>query len=87
MLSLSTINARVPGAYPIVSEAYMATLNDLCNAGFSHPEASGVQKLLGYMLGEGQAVARELSYAPLPPSLRASALHLVSGMQCGADGV
>ena len=65
----------------------MATLTDLCNAGFTHPEASGVQRLLGYMLGEGQAVARELSFAPLPPALRASARRLVSGMQCGNDGV
>jgi phosphate transport system substrate-binding protein len=86
-LSLSTINARVPGAYPIAAEAYMMTLRDLCDAGFSHPEATGVQRLLAYMLTDGQAVAREFSFAPLPPGLRASARREVRRMQCGSEGI
>ncbi len=65
----------------------MLTLTDLCDAGFSHPEATAVQKLLAYMLSEGQVVARELSFAPLPPGLRTSARAEVRRMQCGTEGL
>ena len=84
-LSLPTISAPVPRAYPIASEQYLLTLRDLCTAGRSDAEQAAVKRLLLYLLGEGQSVARDLSLAPLPPHLRARARQAVRAMHCG-DG-
>jgi phosphate transport system substrate-binding protein len=86
-LSVGTINAPVPGAYPVAAEAFMLTARDPCDAGFSHPEASGVQRVLRYMLGPGQGVVRRFSFAPLPRSLRRSAQALVRRMSCGGQPI
>jgi phosphate transport system substrate-binding protein len=86
-LSLSTVNARVHGAYPIAAEEYLLTFRDPCAAGLSHPEAAGDQRFLTYMLGPGQRVVRQLSFAPLPRSLRASARREVRALQCDGDTV
>jgi phosphate transport system substrate-binding protein len=84
-LSLPTIGAATPGAYPISSEQYVLTLRDLCTAGRTDAEQSAVKHLVLYFLGEGQSVARQLSFAPLPPHLRAVARREVRAMRCG-DG-
>jgi phosphate transport system substrate-binding protein len=86
-LSLTTINARATGAYPIAAEEYLLTFRDPCAAGLSHPEASGDQRFLTYMLGAGQGVVRRLSFAPLPHSMRASARREVRALRCDGDGV
>jgi phosphate transport system substrate-binding protein len=86
-LDLTTIDARVPDAYPAVAEVYMLTLRDACNGGLSHPEAAGVQHVLDYMLGPGQRVVRQFSFAPLPNGLRASARAAVRRLQCGGQEI
>jgi phosphate transport system substrate-binding protein len=86
-LSMPTINARVADAYPIASEVYVLTFRDPCAAGFSHPDATALQRLLRYMLGDGQRVAREFSFAPLPPSLRVSARRELRTLRCSDLGV
>ena len=84
-LSLPTIGTRMPGAYPITSEQYVLTLRDLCTAGRSQAEEQAVQHVLQYVLGPGQAVARQLLLAPLPGHLRRAARRAVRTMHCG-DG-
>lgn len=86
-LSLPTIGVRVPGAYPISSEQYVLTLRDLCTAGRPPAEEQAVQHVLEYLLGEGQSVARQLLYAPLPPHLRQAAQRQVRAMRCGSGTV
>jgi ABC-type phosphate transport system substrate-binding protein len=86
-LSLNTIAAPAPGAYPIATEAYVLTYKDLCAAGLSRPEAAGVQHVLGYVLGPGQQVARSLSFAPLPAPMRVQARRAVARLQCGGEGL
>jgi phosphate transport system substrate-binding protein len=81
-LSLPTIDARVPGAYPIVDEAYVLTMRDPCYAGLSLSEALGVRRVLNYLLGAGQRVAARLSFAPLPAGLRARARAEVGALRC-----
>jgi hypothetical protein len=77
--------ATVRTLEPIASEQYVLTLRDLCTAGRSDAEQAAVKRLLLYLLGEGQSVARDLSLAPLPGHLRAVARHAVRAMHCG-DG-
>jgi phosphate transport system substrate-binding protein len=81
-LSLPTIEAPVPGAYPIVDEAYVLTMRDPCYAGLSLSEALGVRRVLDYVLGAGQQVAARLSFAPLPAGLRARAWAEVGALRC-----
>jgi phosphate transport system substrate-binding protein len=86
-LSLRTIAAPAPGAYPIATEAYVLTYRDLCAAGLSHPEATAVQRVLSYLRGPGQSVAKALSFAPLPPALRAKARKAVARLECGGESL
>jgi phosphate transport system substrate-binding protein len=86
-LSLPTIGVRIPGAYPITSEQYVLTLRDLCTAGRSQAEEEAVQHVLQYLLGPGQAVARQLLFAPLPSHLRRAARREVRTMHCGSGTV
>ncbi len=82
-LSLGTVAARPPGAYPIAAELHVLTLRDLCSAGAGPAEVQGVRRLLSYLLGPGQAVVHRFSFAPLPPRLRAEARSAVRGLRCG----
>ena len=68
-LAISTINSPNPAAYPIVSQTFVIVYKDMCKAGVSQSAASGVKKFLTYGLGAGQAVVKQLSYAPLPATL------------------
>ncbi|MDQ6746228.1 MAG: phosphate ABC transporter substrate-binding protein PstS [Actinomycetota bacterium] len=68
-LAISSINSPNPSAYPIVSQTFVIVYKDMCKAGVSKSAASGVAKFLTYGLGAGQAIEKQLSYAPLPQSL------------------
>ncbi|GAA3158158.1 phosphate ABC transporter substrate-binding protein PstS [Planomonospora alba] len=57
---------KAAGAYPIVLVTYEIT----CEKGLSPEEAKLVKSFLGYTASdEGQAVLKDLGYAPLPPAM------------------
>lgn len=86
-LSLTTIDSRAPAAYPASAELFMLAVHDGCDAGLSHPEAAGVQRVLEYVLGPGQRVVRQFSFAPLPRALREQARDEVRRMRCGGQEI
>jgi phosphate transport system substrate-binding protein len=82
-LGISVIDSPNPKAYPIASQTFVISYQDLCKgAGMSKDQASGFVKFLDYALGDGQAVAEKLSYAPLPDSIKSQVQTAVDGLQC-----
>jgi phosphate transport system substrate-binding protein len=86
-LSVPTIGARSPGAYPIAAEAYVVTFHDPCDAGLRTGASRALQRSLSYLVGPGQSVVRRLSFAPLPGRLRRAAAREIRRMQCGGMGL
>jgi phosphate transport system substrate-binding protein len=86
-LAISTINSPNPAAYPIVSQTFVIVYKDMCKAGVSSSAAAGVKKFLTYGLGAGQAIIKQLSYAPLPPSLVAKNQAQLSKLTCDGSAV
>jgi phosphate transport system substrate-binding protein len=86
-LSLPTVYSPAPGAYPIAAEGYVLTFRDLCAHGLAHPVSVGVRSLLGYLLGPGQQIAQQLSFAPLPPRLRRSARAELRRLNCWGNSI
>jgi phosphate transport system substrate-binding protein len=84
-LTISTINSPNPAAYPITSQTFVVVYKDMCKAGISQSAASGVKKFLTYGLGPGQAVEKQLFYAPLPSSLQSKAQAQISTLTCNGS--
>ena len=84
-LAISTINSPNATAYPIVSQTFIVTYKDMCKAGISQSVASGVKKFLTYGLGAGQAIEKQLSYAPLPASLVAKDMAQLGTLTCNGS--
>ena len=84
-LAISTINSPNPAAYPIVSQTFLIVYQDMCKAGVSKSEASGVKKFIAYGLGAGQAVEKQLAYAPLPASILAKDQAQLSALTCNGS--
>jgi phosphate transport system substrate-binding protein len=82
-VSVATIGSHEPGAYPIAAEAFMLSFRDPCDAGLSTSTAKAVQRVLGYLVGPGQRVVRQFSFAPLPGPMRRAAAREVRRMRCG----
>jgi len=81
-LRFNTIDAPGADAYPIASATFLLVYQDMCKAGYSQSTANDVKIWLDYALGDGQAVAPELNYAPLPAPTLAAAKAKVAGLQC-----
>jgi phosphate transport system substrate-binding protein len=91
-LGISTINEGGPTAYPITSQTFLDTYQDLCkNGGMSSSTASGVKKFLTYALGAGQktlgAGSSQLPYAPLPADLASKANAQLTKLTCNGSPV
>ncbi len=85
-LAISTINSPNPAAYPITSQTFVITYQDMCKAGISQAAASGVKKFLDYGLGTaGQGVEKQLFYAPLPASLLSKAQAQLKTLTCNGS--
>ena len=84
-LAISTINSPNPSAYPIVSQTFLIVYKDMCKAGVSQSTAGGVKKFIAYGLSSGQAVEKQLSYAPLPPSILAKDEAQLSALTCNGS--
>jgi phosphate transport system substrate-binding protein len=81
-LGISTIDSPNPAAYPIVSQTFIDVHQDLCAGGMSKANASAFKTFINYGLGDGQNVAKQLFYAPLPAALLDKAKAQVSKLQC-----
>jgi phosphate transport system substrate-binding protein len=84
-LTISTINSPNPAAYPITSQTFVVVYKDMCKAGISKGAASGVKKFLDYGLGAGQAVEKQLFYAPLPAALLSKAQAQAKTLTCNGS--
>jgi phosphate transport system substrate-binding protein len=86
-LRFSAIDAPGETAYPIASATFILVYKDMCKAGVSQGKAKLVKNWLDYALGDGQGVASEISYAPLPDPIKAQAQAKVDGLQCNGSPI
>lgn len=84
-LRFSAINAPGETAYPIASATFLLVWQDMCKVGQSEATASAVKQWLDYALGDGQTVAPNLEYAPLPAPVLAAAKAKVAGLTCNGN--
>ena len=86
-LRFDAIDAPGEKAYPIASATFLLAYKDMCKAGKSRAQAQRVKNWLDYALGDGQEVAPELQYAPLPARLRADAQAKVKSLTCNGKAL
>lgn len=84
-LGFSAINSPNPAAYPIVSQTFIDVHQDVCKGGMSQGNAKALMSFLVYALGDGQNVAKQLFYAPLPAPLLAKAKAQLGKLQCNGS--
>ena len=76
-LTMSVINAKGKGAYPISSYTYLLVYEKHRN-----PAKGKLVKTFGeWALGDGQRFAKELGYAPLPDALSKKAIEKLKTLQ------
>jgi phosphate transport system substrate-binding protein len=86
-LRISTIDAPGAKAYPITALTFLLVYQDMCKAGVDEGKAQAVKAWLSYAEGEGQRVAQELQYAPLPDDLHSKAQEKIDGLQCNGKAI
>jgi phosphate transport system substrate-binding protein len=84
-LRFSTIDAPGPSAYPISAITFLLVYQDMCKAGLDKTKAQLVQNWLNYGQTEGQKVAPEIQYAPLPDAIHTQAQAKVAGLVCNGQ--
>jgi phosphate transport system substrate-binding protein len=84
-LRFSAIDAPGAQAYPIASATFLLVYEDMCKAGVKPAKATLVKRWLDYALGDGQQVAPELQYAPLPAPILDAAKAKVASLQCNGQ--
>jgi phosphate transport system substrate-binding protein len=84
-LTISTINSPNAAAYPIVSQTFLLVYKDMCKAGVTKSAASGVKKFITFGLGPGQAIEKQLSYAPLPPTILSKNQAQLATLTCNGS--
>jgi len=80
-------NSPNPDAYPISSQTFLVVYQDPCKAGASKAKAQGLAKFLDFVLGDGQATIKKLSYAPLPSEVDSMAKEKVQAMTCNGSPI
>src|SRR5215813_4413023 len=86
-LRISTIDAPGDQAYPITALTFLLVWQDACKAGKDEGAAKRIKAWLQYAEGDGQSVAKELQYAPLPDDLHTKAMAKVDGLQCNGAAI
>jgi phosphate transport system substrate-binding protein len=81
---LDSPNAK---AYPITATTYLLMWQDACKAGQSKDTAKAQQTFASFALGEGQSIAQQLEYAPLPSNIQSQAQKSVDGLQCNGSAL
>jgi len=86
-LQFSTINAPGARSYPITAVTFQIVWQDACKAGLSKATATSLKAWLTYILGDGQRVAPQLEYAPLPASIQSRAQAKVDALVCNGSPI
>jgi phosphate transport system substrate-binding protein len=86
-LRLSTIDAPGAQAYPITATTFLLVYQDMCKAGIDEAKAKAVKAWLEFGEGEGQDIAKQLQYAPLPDNLHTAANDKISALQCNGKAL
>ena len=86
-LEFSTINAAGARSYPITAVTFQIVWQDACKAGVSKDAAASLKAWLTYILGDGQSVAPDLEYAPLPASIQSRAQAKVDALVCDGQPI
>jgi len=86
-LRFSTINAEGDQTYPITAITFLLVYQDMCKAGADQGKAQRVKAWLDYALGDGQSVAKDLQYAPLPDQIKTAAKSKVDGLVCNGSPI
>ncbi len=86
-LEFSTIDAPGAQSYPITAVTFQIVWQDSCKAGISSSTASALKAWLTYILGDGQRVAPQLDYAPLPTSIQSMAQARVAALECNGSPI
>ena len=86
-LEFSTINAAGARSYPITAVTFQIVWQDACKAGVAKGTATSLKAWLTYILGDGQSVAPQLEYAPLPTSIQSRAQAKVDALVCNGSPI
>src|SRR3954467_11070460 len=86
-LRFSTIDAGGDQAYPLSTITFLLAYQDLCQAATDHAQAQRVKAWLGCALGDGQDVAKDLQYAPLPAAVKTAAKSKVDALTCNGASI
>jgi phosphate transport system substrate-binding protein len=87
-LDFSPIDAAGAKAYPITSTTFLLVAVDACKqAGKTEKQAQLVKDWVSYALNDGQAVAKELQYAPLPAPILAKAKTAADTLVCNGTAL
>jgi phosphate transport system substrate-binding protein len=86
-LRFSAIDAPGAKAYPIASATFLLVYQDMCKAGVKAAQAKRVKAWLDYAMTDGQKVAPEIQYGPLPSGLLTQAKAKVDGLQCNGKPI
>lgn len=86
-LGVVTIDSPNPAAYPISSQTFVDVHQDVCKSGMSAGNAKALKAFLTYGLDQGQAVAKQLFYAPLPANLLSKSKAQIDKIQCNGSAI
>jgi phosphate transport system substrate-binding protein len=80
-LTISLVNAPGAQAYPISSLTYLLVPARMEEC----TKAKALTELVRWAISEGDEMARQLGYAPLPENVQAAALGKLQGVTCGPN--
>jgi len=86
-LRFSTINAEGDQTYPVTAITFLLVYQDMCKAGMDQGKAQRVKAWLDYAIGDGQNIAKDLQYAPLPDQIKSAAKTKVDGLVCNGSAI
>jgi phosphate transport system substrate-binding protein len=86
-LRFATIDSPGDKAYPISAVTFLLVYQDICKAGGNEQKAKTLVAWLKYGQDEGQQVAQQLQYAPLPDALKSKATAKIDGLQCNGQAI
>jgi phosphate transport system substrate-binding protein len=86
-LRFSAIDAPGDTSYPIASATFLLVYADQCKAGADPDTAQRVKNWLDFALSDGQSVAPEIQYAPLPAPIKAAAQAKVDALTCNGTAL
>lgn len=84
---ISIVNSNVDQAYPISSFTWVLLYKEQNYNNRSKDKATNLVKELWWMIHEGQALAKPLNYAPLPPKAVAAAEGVLKSITYGGQPI